>query len=452
LQSITTAAKRQSMQIADNLGIIVKQGDAYKKYADSIGVSVTALTNEQKQVAFLNGLLEAGNVLIEQAGGTTESAADGYAQLTTNVTNLTDELKANAATGLGPFVQSLVDGMKAVRAFNEAFPEFKGNAQQRAFAIAEFTKQQELSNNAVQVGAMTEQEYFDKLLNTAEAQKGLTPSMIAYTTTQSDVTVAVGASAQAIGTFREAMGGAISNEMIAFRDRESELIVTGEELRAKISELEAKRYLTAAQKQELADLKTALGDNTAAVEENALKHEEATRRIVFGFVEQRLAMDGLTTEELGFLQKLATEWGLMDKAVYTNIGTVDILSKAVEDGVISWEAYMIAVKNTQRALEDIPTEIGITIRYTDVGYKPGGGQYTAYQHGGTTPGGAFLAGERGPEMITGVPGGARVLSAPTTARMMAQQSVTNNFNLTTQSMLRSGGLALEFATMEMGSR
>ena len=113
---------------------------------------------------------------------------------------------------------------------------------------------------------------------------------------------------------------------------------------------------------------------------------------------------------------------------------------------------MIAVENTQRALEDIPTEIGITIKYTDVGYKPGGGPHTGFQHGGTTPGGAFIAGEHGGELITGVPGGAHVLSAPTTARMMAQQSVTNNFNLTTQSMLRQGGLALEFATMEMGSR
>jgi hypothetical protein len=55
-------------------------------------------------------------------------------------------------------------------------------------------------------------------------------------------------------------------------------------------------------------------------------------------------------------------------------------------------------------------------------------------------------------MLTGVPGGARVLSNPTTARMMSQSSVTNNYNLTTNSMTRPGGLALEFDAMQMGSR
>jgi hypothetical protein len=63
-----------------------------------------------------------------------------------------------------------------------------------------------------------------------------------------------------------------------------------------------------------------------------------------------------------------------------------------------------------------------------------------------------MAGEHGPELITGVPGGARVMSAPATARAMSQTSITNNYNLTTNSQTRPGGLALEFATMEMGSR
>jgi len=107
--SIATAAKRQSAMIADNLGIVVKQEEAYQKYADSIGIAVTELTNEQKQIAFLNGLLEAGNVLIEQAGGSTESAADGYAKLTTELKNMADAGKAGLDQMVGPSINKFAD-------------------------------------------------------------------------------------------------------------------------------------------------------------------------------------------------------------------------------------------------------------------------------------------------------------------------------------------------------
>lgn len=113
--SIATAAKRQSAMIADNLGIVVKQEEAYQKYADSIGVAVTQLTAEQKQIAFLNGLLEAGNVLLEQAGGSTESAADGYAQLTAELKNMMATAKANVATGVQPMISNMGLLMTAMR-------------------------------------------------------------------------------------------------------------------------------------------------------------------------------------------------------------------------------------------------------------------------------------------------------------------------------------------------
>lgn len=103
-QSIATAAKRQSAQIADNLGIVVKQGAAYDAYAKKVGKAVTELTAEEQQLAFLNELLKSGNVLLEQAGNSTESAVDGYARLTTEVGNATAKLQAAADEGLNPFI------------------------------------------------------------------------------------------------------------------------------------------------------------------------------------------------------------------------------------------------------------------------------------------------------------------------------------------------------------
>jgi len=114
-------------------------------------------------------------------------------------------------------------------------------------------------------------------------------------------------------------------------------------------------------------------------------------------------------------------------------------------------------KMNQRMLEtpkqvDIIYNIVVRGQIPNIGSGKPGDVTPYYQHGGTAWGGAMLVGERGPELLTGVPGGARVLSSPATARMMAQSNVTNNYNLTTNSLTRPGGLALEFAAMEMGSR
>jgi len=264
---------------------------------------------------------------------------------------------------------------------------------------------------------------------------------------------------QQVNTFKAALGGAITNEMESFQLKEGELIVKGEELRAKISELEQKRYLTEEQKGQLAELRGQLDENKRAVEENAAKHEEATRRIILGFIEQRLAMDGLTTDELMMIQGLAKEWGLLDEATYDAMVAVDDFATSVEEGKGTLDGMSVGIQRYTDKILNIPREWSTAIHVTYDGPMPTGPEvYNAatqnqpYQHGGTTWGRSMLVGEQGPELLTGVPGGARVLSNPTTSRMMAQNNITNNYNLTTNALTRPGGLALEFATMQMGSR
>ena len=482
LQSITTAAKRQSMQIADNLGIIVKQGDAYEKYAKSIGVATSQLTNEQKQIAFLNGLLEAGNVLIEQAGDSTESAADSYAQLTTNVQNLTDELKASTAEAINPAIKALADLLLTQRDLTEATDGHASSVSGMiipTYEMLDALERQEQAQlalvDAVEQTVPTYQEYIEASFEAIAATNDGTESFGDYdlqmrlaSKSALDIAAATAATAQAImattdatNIFKAALGGAISNEMAAFRDREGELVAKGEELRAKISELEQKQYLTAAQKEELAELRSQLEENKGAVEENAAKHEEATKRILLGFAEQRLAMDGLTADELMMLQGLAKEWGLLDQATYDAMVAVDEYADSVDNGTGTLDEMREGVQKLTDKLLGIPTEINVNVRVNTTGELPPGmgevgGESAAtreyYQHGGTSSGRSMLVGEGGPEILTGVRGGARVLSAPTTARMMAQNSTTNNYNLTTNAMTRPGGLSLEFAAMQMGSR
>ena len=105
--SLALGIKRGSPLILDNLGLLVSVGDANKKLAAALGKTVAELTSEEQKLALLNETMRAGNVLVEQAGGTTDSATDSYTQLTAAVGNLTDAFKMQAHDGLEPAVGAL---------------------------------------------------------------------------------------------------------------------------------------------------------------------------------------------------------------------------------------------------------------------------------------------------------------------------------------------------------
>ena len=65
-ESIAIGVGRQSKLVLDNLGIIVSAGDAYEKYAASVGKSVKDLTEYERKQAFLNATLEAGEKILKQ--------------------------------------------------------------------------------------------------------------------------------------------------------------------------------------------------------------------------------------------------------------------------------------------------------------------------------------------------------------------------------------------------
>ena len=85
-------------------------------------------------------------------------------------------------------------------------------------------------------------------------------------------------------------------------------------LKDQVAELESKKYLTDDQKAELSGLRDELDETEAAIGDLADAHDEATKRILYGMLEQKLAANGLTTEEGALLQELAKKWGLIDQA------------------------------------------------------------------------------------------------------------------------------------------
>jgi hypothetical protein len=75
VSDLTTALSRNSPMILDNLGITLKLTEAYRIYADKIGVSADALNEEQKAIAFREAALIKGMEVVERMGGLQDDMA-----------------------------------------------------------------------------------------------------------------------------------------------------------------------------------------------------------------------------------------------------------------------------------------------------------------------------------------------------------------------------------------
>ncbi len=137
---ITLGVGRASVQILDNLAIILDSAKAYKDYALSIGVSVDALTKQQKTVAISKSVLAA-------AGDETRKFSEQQAALTRNINrskaafsdfksatgsvlgglvSLTTGGLSITVVGFSLFVEVVIKATRAVTGFLRLLPGFDG--------------------------------------------------------------------------------------------------------------------------------------------------------------------------------------------------------------------------------------------------------------------------------------------------------------------------------------
>jgi hypothetical protein len=118
----------------------------------------------------------------------------------------------------------------------------------------------------------------------------------------------------------------------------------------------------------LTDLHGQLADVNVALGESAAAHEDQTRRILFGILQQQLAVDGFTTDELLALNTVAEKWGLVDsQTAEATEGIIASVAKAHETG--NWEALYGDLDEVDRRLRGLPTRIDIEVHtnYTSSG-------------------------------------------------------------------------------------
>ena len=102
VESLITGIGRQSRLMLDNIGIVVKSDEAYKKYAEEIGTTSDKLTDAQKKQAFLTATMESARAKVSSLGDEVLSTQDTYDQLRV----ATEELAVATGNLLTPALES----------------------------------------------------------------------------------------------------------------------------------------------------------------------------------------------------------------------------------------------------------------------------------------------------------------------------------------------------------
>lgn len=101
VSDLTTALGRQSPMILDNLGITMRMNEAYEGYADTLGKSVSQLTDVEKKQAFVNEALAKGAAVAAKLGGVIEDNQSKVEQGTAAWKDLRVEIGKNFSSAVG---------------------------------------------------------------------------------------------------------------------------------------------------------------------------------------------------------------------------------------------------------------------------------------------------------------------------------------------------------------
>jgi protein-disulfide isomerase-like protein with CxxC motif len=435
-ESLALGIKRASPMILDNLGLTIKIGEANEDYAKQLGKTAEQLTAEEQKVALLNATLKAGDVLIDQVGGSVDSDTDSFARLDAATKNLADSFKAKLAPGLASAAETAALLLTWSDKLNAAYQQHEDEVTKTAASYAEFRA--EMIRSAEAAGLLeidqTTVEFEGMAAAVAEASGNLDIMSEAEWTaanhaqTMADMGYSAAGGVNALGQasldaapmvedlsgtidiFKAAIGGGFAKETDNFNTKMGELKGRTSELNGKIAELEGRSWLTAEQKENLEALRAQLDENGAAARTLAEEHERAMRSMAFNMIQQRAESDGLTENEVANLTTIAQEWGLWDQK------TADVINSINENiGMLETDKPETFRFIIQQIL-DMPSEKTFKFHVkvdgaddlADLGDGGGGGKIPnppmkeKAVGGPVNAGELYLVGERGPELF--VPG------------------------------------------------
>lgn len=386
-ESLARGIKRTSPLILDNLGIIVKVGQANKAWAETLGKSVDELTAEDKALSLLNAVLDTGNVLLEQVGGTTESATDSFDRLDASLTNIANTLKAKLAPALADAAGAadilLTGGEQIDRALKEQDDAVSSTAESYEDYVAEMTRaagvagkvaitqedltkeQKKLKAEAAELGDTFEGQA-KQALAVAEANElqanafiilsdaqleehqrllGVTEAGREALLASQDFTIAISEQTAATVTAAGFMDGYIE------KVKESNV-----ELQKADEPVNALATAYGRVNTNLSGFISSMRTNIAFIAGGGGELQEAANQVLAAWT------DGTITKEAA--DQMLEDIGLAALALEEQVGAISIKEaqkKAVEDYGIEWGDAEAAIEEAQTRISELPREISTRI-------------------------------------------------------------------------------------------
>ena len=419
-ESLALGIKRASPMILDNLGLTIKVGQANETYAESIGKTVEQLTAEEQKQALLNEVLRAGDVLIDQVGGTTDSATDSYDQMTVAI----DEAWMAIKMGLVPATTTLAEAItKELTAQDRLAASIKnttGTYEEYIARIEEATPKAyghlaAVQKQAIAQDTLTEAQFNAKLKSDALAAamtgaemrgRGYT-GMVVEATDETDQLAQAQKDLQADMTeLKIFMSTTMSDELESHRKKQLNIKLAMMENEEQIKILNGMEQLTDEQRGQLDELLLKQDELQAEYEENARVHDEASKKILFNLLEQAAAVGGLSQTEGEALAAVAESWGLVDETQKNAFLSALEWMNGLQEGVPVTTKMVNDLKLAMDGLES--KEISIDVWYKEHGTIPGisptiggGGKKSnpnmKAEGGPVSANTPYIVGERGPE-------------------------------------------------------
>lgn len=352
---------RLSPLILDNLGIIIDGETTYAEYAASIGKTADELTAMEKRYAMLERTIREGNRQIAEAGGLIADSLTPYEQFETNIQNVTNSFKKWASEGFAPVVSALNQNLFGVRnsitvmkdqqdqvisssmSYEEYTKAMEEMAKQYGFLIDNERKLRDMRDERARIIAqnfiLTAQQYEMKkaMLEYGQGIYNTQEYINSLIETQGEANTVFMATEETLNGLNVAIAGKYSDAVEKYTEKQDELKEKMREVNERIRELQADRWLSSKEKEELEGLIEKYGELQQKYNDNAEAHREATTQILYDLMQQQLAIEGLTAQEAEFLTNYAQQLGIfsyLDKAIADASRTI---GNAFAEGNISME-------------------------------------------------------------------------------------------------------------------
>ena len=140
MMRVTRGAAKMEPELLDELGIFTRIDPAVEKYAASLNVAASSLTNYERRQAFVNAVIEEGEKKFSSINVTAPSAQKSIERLTTTLTELAIQFGQLTANVLTPFLDFISNNANvALLAFAAVLKLVFGKAAQMIGAFSKKT-------------------------------------------------------------------------------------------------------------------------------------------------------------------------------------------------------------------------------------------------------------------------------------------------------------------------